>query len=54
MYSSLDDIDILLIKTDEFGFVPEASWVILPLLATATLVIFISKKKLLRTHPKES
>jgi hypothetical protein len=42
--------DIFLIKTDESGVVPEASWVILPLLLVATLFIFISKKKLL--HPR--
>jgi predicted secreted protein len=38
---------VVLIKTDEFGEVPEASWVVLPLLLAATLAIFISKKKLL-------
>jgi hypothetical protein len=37
--------DFWLIKTDEYGVVPEAAWVILPLLVTATLVIIISKKK---------
>jgi hypothetical protein len=45
--------DFWLIKTDENGVapvVPEASWVILPLLLTATLSILISKKKLL--HPR--
>jgi hypothetical protein len=42
--------DILLIKTDEHGVVPEAEWVILPLLLLATLVIFIGRKKLL--HPR--
>ena len=41
--------DFWLIKTDENGVapvVPEAAWVILPLLAVATVSIFISKKKL--------
>jgi hypothetical protein len=42
--------DFWLVKTDEYGVVPEASWVILPLLLTATLFIFISKKKLF--HPR--
>ena len=46
-YSSLEDVDIWLIKTDEFGVVPEAAWVILPLLLVATVSIFISKKKFL-------
>ena len=36
----------VLIKTDEFGVVPEAAWVILPLLLIATFSVFISKKKL--------
>ena len=39
---------IVLIKTDEFGVVPEAAWIILPLLVIATFSVFISKKKLLR------
>jgi hypothetical protein len=39
--------DFWLIKTDEYGVVPEAVWVILPLVVTATLASFISKKKLL-------
>jgi hypothetical protein len=41
--------DLWFIKTDENGVapvVPEAPWVVLPLLVTATLAIFISKKKL--------
>jgi hypothetical protein len=45
--------DFLLVKTDEFGVVIEASWALLPLLLVATLAIFISKKKLLCTHSKE-
>jgi len=40
--------DFYIIKTDEFGVVPEAAWVILPLLLVATATIFVSKKKLLR------
>jgi hypothetical protein len=40
----------LLIKTDEYGVAPEASWVVLPVLLAATLAIFICKKKLLPTH----
>jgi len=39
--------DFWLVKTDEFGVVPEAAWIILPLLIVATVSIFISKKKLL-------
>ena len=39
--------DFWLVKTDEFGVVPEAAWVVLPLLLVATVSIFISKKKLL-------
>jgi predicted secreted protein len=48
--SSFDSeyIDVLLIKTDEYGVVPEAAWVVLPLLVTATLAIFIGKKKLVK------
>ena len=47
-------LDFLLIKTDENGvapFIPEAAWVILPLLLVATVSIFISKKKLLLKRP---
>jgi len=43
------DDDLWLLKTDENRVVPEVSWVILPLLSTATLAIFINKKKLF--HP---
>ena len=46
-YSSFGDRDIWLIKTDEFGVVPERAWVILPLLLAATVCIFFCKKKLL-------
>ena len=48
--SGVADADFWLVKTDENGVapvVPEAAWVILPVLVTATLAIFISKKKLL-------
>jgi len=47
--SDIESGDFWLIKTDENGVapvVPEAPWVVLPLLVTATLAIFISKKKL--------
>ena len=40
--------DFWLIKTDEYGVVPEAAWVVLPLLATATFAILLSKKKRFR------
>ena len=39
--------DAFLMKTDEYGVVPETSWIVLPLLITATVAIFLSKKKLL-------
>ncbi len=39
------DQDFWLVKTDEYGVVPEAAWVVLPLLMATTLAIFISKKK---------
>ena len=45
--SSIVHYYFLLVKTDEYGVVPEASWIILPLLLIATLTIFVSKKKLL-------
>ena len=45
--------DFWLVKTDENGVVPEAAWVILPLMAIATVSIFISKKKLIRQCSKE-
>ena len=45
--------DVWLVKTDEFGVVPEASWVVLPLLVIVTLSIFINKKKLLHPRSKE-
>ena len=47
--------DFLLIKTDENGvapLIPEAVWVILPLLLVATLFIFISKKCSTQTYCK--
>jgi predicted secreted protein len=52
-WDGFNNPDFLLIKTDEYGdapVIPEASWVILPLLLATTLAIFISKKKLL--HPR--
>ena len=40
--------DVWLVKTDEYGIVPDfAGWLFLPLLVIATLSIYISKKKLL-------
>jgi len=45
--------DFWLLKTDEYGVVPEATWVVLPLLVIATLAILISKKKLLRKNSEE-
>ena len=45
--------DFWLVKTDENGVapvVPEANWLILPLLVIATVSISISKKKLLRKN----
>ena len=51
--------DFWLVKTDENGVAPvapvapEAAWVILPLLAVATVSIFISKKKLLHNRSQE-
>jgi hypothetical protein len=45
--------DVWLVKTDEFGNIPEAPWVVLPFLLVATISIFISKKKLLRRHSEE-
>jgi hypothetical protein len=45
--------DFWLVKTDENGVAPvvsEAEWVILPLLLTATLTVFASKKKLFHTQ----
>jgi hypothetical protein len=41
-------LDFWVVKTDEDGVapvVPEAAWVVLPLLLTATVAIIISKKK---------
>ncbi len=52
---SAGDADLLMVKTDEFGVVPEAAWVVLPLLLIATLPIFVIKKKLLyRQYGKKS
>jgi hypothetical protein len=42
------DYDFLLVKTDEFGVVPEYSSLLVPaLMLTATAFIIINKKKLL-------
>ena len=45
--------DFWLVKTDENGVVPEASWVILSFLLAATLAILIGKKKLLYSRSKQ-
>jgi hypothetical protein len=43
--------DIWLVKTDEFGYVPEySSWLVPALVLTATAFIIINKKRLLRTR----
>jgi len=45
--------DAFLVKTDEHGIIPEfPSWIILPLLITATLVIIICKQRLPKTPSK--
>jgi len=52
-WDGFNNPDFLLVKTDEYGdapVVPEASWVILPLLLAATLAIFICKKKFLHSR----
>jgi len=47
------DYDFWLVKTDEYGIIPEfPSWTILPLLITATLVIIIYKQRLPKTPNK--
>jgi hypothetical protein len=44
--------DFWLVKTDEYGIVPEySSWLLTSLLLTATLVIVIYKKKFFDDHP---
>jgi len=50
--SGLGNSDFLLIKTDEYGVVPEySSWLLTSLLLTATLFIVIYKKKFFDDHP---
>ena len=52
-WDGFNNPDFLVVKTDEYGdapVIPEASWVILPLLLAATVSIFISKKKLLNNR----
>ena len=49
---SAGDRDFWLVKTDEYGVVPEYfSWLLPSLLLTATLVIVIYKKKFFDYHP---
>ena len=44
--------DFWLVKTDEYGVVPEySSWVLLSIMLAATLVIIIYKKKFFDDHP---
>jgi hypothetical protein len=45
-----EDTDFWVFKTNAYGVVPDATWVILPLLVTATLAILIGKKKLIRKN----
>ena len=48
-------VDFWLIKTDEFGIIPEfPSWAILPLLLAATLTAIIYRKKLSKTPNQRS
>jgi hypothetical protein len=43
------DYDLYLVKTDEYGIIPEfSSWIILPLLLIATLVIISYRNNLRR------
>jgi hypothetical protein len=44
---------VWLVKTDEYGVVPEASWITLPLVLIATSAIFVLKKKLLHQRSKK-
>jgi outer membrane protein assembly factor BamB len=53
-YDEYPIYDFYVVKTNEFGNTPEAAWVILPLLLTATFAIFISKKKLLHKRSQAS
>jgi len=44
------DYDFWLVKTDEYGVIPEfPSWIILPLFLTVTLVVAIFRRKLSKT-----
>jgi len=44
------EYDFWLVKTDEFGNIPEfSSWIILPLLLTVTLLIIFCKRRLAKT-----
>lgn len=50
--SSIQDSDFWLVKTDEYGIVPEySSWVLLSIMLVATFVIVIYKKKFFDDHP---
>jgi len=47
--------DFWLIKTDEHGIIPEfPSWIILPLLITATLLVILCRRKLTKTPSQQS
>jgi hypothetical protein len=49
------EADFWLIKTDEYGIIPEfPSWTILPLLLAATLTVIIYRKKLYKTQIQQS
>jgi hypothetical protein len=52
--SITDPLDLWLVKTDEFGVVPEySSWLLPSILLLATLVIVVYKKKLLKPRSQE-
>ena len=49
------EADFWLIKTDEYGIIPEfPSWTILPLLLATTLTVIIYRKKLYKTQTQQS
>ena len=47
------ETDFWVVKTNEYGVIPEfSSWIILPLFLTATMIGILVRKRLLRTHQK--